>query len=500
MEAGGLRTRALEAIAGAEWFPDWGRDRITNMIANRPDWCISRQRAWGVPIPAVDCISCGEPILTEAVTARAADVFEEHGADSWYELPIEAFLPEGFKCPSCGQARFEREANILDVWFDSGSSHEAVLARRSELRWPADLYLEGSDQHRGWFHSSLLIGVATYGDAPYRQVLTHGFVVDEGGRKMSKSIGNTIEPQDVTAQSGAEILRLWTSMVDYREEVRLSRQILARVVEAYRKLRNTCRILLANLYDFDPVKDSLRPGKLQEVDRYALARYADAAIEIVEAYRTYDFPAIFQLLNGLATVDLSAFYVDVSKDRLYTFSPRAEARRSAQTAMYIIADGLTRLIAPILPVTAEELWSFLPGKREESVHLADFPAHLSELTDPDLVSRWTRLIAIRDQVNAAIEVQRKAKLVGNSLEAAIRITAAGDDLALLTRNRADLEMLFIVSSVALQPGDGLAIEVSRAPGVKCERCWRYVPSVSSDPGSEGICERCQDALAEAVNQ
>ena len=498
MDRNGLRAQALDAVSKVSWVPAWGEERIANMLASRPDWCISRQRYWGVPIPAVDCLRCHEAILTPTLIARAAEVFEREGADAWYEQPIEHFLPPGFACPSCGGQQFERERDILDVWFDSGSSHEAVLGRPG-LTWPADLYLEGSDQSRGWFHSSLLVGLGTRGQAPYRQVVTHGFVVDEHGRKMSKSVCNTIEPQEIIEQSGAEILRLWSAMVDFREEVRVGPEILARVVEAYRKLRNTCRILVANLYDFDPATDAVPVEQLPEIDRYALARYAAAATRIVDAYERYEFPSIFHTLNALATVDLSAFYIDVSKDRLYTLAPASAARRAAQTAMYHIVDGIARLMAPILPMTADELWSHLPGRREDSVHLATFPGHLERLVDNELVERWTELIKLRDQVNAAIEAKRKDKVVGNSLAARVTLGAPKATAALLERYRDDLPMVFIVSGVTLaeSAGPDVAVAVDRTDGVRCERCWRYVPVVSADPKRLGVCDRCEDALQAA---
>ena len=504
MDEGPLRAKALEAIRGVKWVPPWGEERITNMVANRPDWCISRQRAWGVPIPAVACVKCQQALLTPALTERAAAVFEQHGADAWYERPIEEFLPPGLSCPSCGHTTFDREQNILDVWLDSGSSHEAVLAARAELAWPADLYLEGNDQYRGWFHSSLLVGVGTRQRAPYREVVTHGMVVTQDGRKMSKSLGNDIPPQQIIEQSGAEILRLWVAMVDYREEIRLSKEILARCVEAYRKLRNTLRYLVANLYDFDPAVDALPADRLWEVDRYALSLYASAAMRVQRAYAEYDFPAIFQVLNALTTVDLSAFYFDVSKDRLYTFGSRSEARRSAQTAMYLIADGLVRSIAPILPVTADELWRHLPGRREESVHLADFPGDLESWADPALQATWERLMAIRAVVNAAIEVERQRKILGTPLEAHVSIRAHGEALALLERYRDELAMLFIVSTVTLEPGtaeapdanspEGVEVSVTRTDGTRCDRCWRYVPEVAADEAHAGLCPRCVDAL------
>ncbi|MGH9310584.1 MAG: isoleucine--tRNA ligase [Vicinamibacterales bacterium] len=496
-----LRQAGMNAIdRDVQWIPAWGRDRIYNMLVNRPDWCISRQRAWGVPIPAVDCTKCGEALLTPELVERAARVFDEFGADAWYERPIEEFVPPGLACPSCGGTEFERERDILDVWFDSGSSHEAVLPFRPELTWPADMYLEGSDQHRGWFQSSLLVGLGTRGQPPFREVLTHGFLIDVDGRKMSKSLGNTIQPQEVIKESGAETLRLWVAMSDFREELRVGKQILQRVVEAYRKIRNTCRYLLANLYDFNPARDALALGSMQEVDRYALARYGAVARDVITAYAAYDFPTIFQRLNQLTTVDLSAFYADVSKDRLYTFAPASAERRSAQSAMYLIADGLSRLIAPILPVTADEMWRHLPGEREASVHMAEFPARdaVEALVDDPLTKRWERLIAIRDEVNRKLEAARQGKTIGNSLGASVAIRAGGASAELLEPYRADLPMLFIASQVTLDIVDGpdlLAVDVTRAEGHKCARCWRIVDAVSSDGATEGLCDRCVAAVA-----
>jgi isoleucyl-tRNA synthetase len=501
MESEDLRTRALAAIDRTRWIPPWGRDRIYNMIANRPDWCISRQRTWGVPIPALDCVTCGQAVLTTELCEQAAGVFDRHGADAWYERPLEEFLPEGLRCPSCGGDEFERESNILDVWFDSGSSHEAVLALTPGLRWPSDMYLEGSDQHRGWFHSSLLVGLGTRNDAPFRQVLTHGFVVDEQGRKMSKSLGNTVAPQDVIKTSGAEILRLWVSMVDYREDIRLGKEILARVVEAYRKIRNVIRVLVANLYDFDPKTDLVPQGRMLEIDRYAMARYAEAATKIVSAYEEYDYPAVFQAANALITVDISAFYVDVTKDRMYTFGARSEARRSGQTAMYLIADGLARLLAPILPVSMDDLWRNLPGERTDSVHLEEFPAGLDRWLDAGLVAKWSTLGKVRDQVNVALEQKRQDRTITGGLSARVRLTAGGELGTLLDAARAELPTVFGVSQVELRrlPEGDLQVEVLKADGTKCERCWRYVPHVSDAPERAGLCDRCVEALAEPVS-
>ena len=494
-----LRGAALDAIDNAvRWVPTWGRDRIYNMIANRPDWCVSRQRAWGVPIPAVDCVKCGEALLTPELVERAAAVFDTYGADAWYERPAAEFIPDGLTCAICGGTEFERERDILDVWFDSGSSHEAVLPFRKELTWPADVYLEGSDQHRGWFQSSLLVGLGTRGRPPFREVVTHGFIVAEDGHKMSKSLGNSIEPQEIIKDSGAEIIRLWVAMVDFREEIRVGKQILARVVEAYRKMRNTLRYLVSNLYDFDPAVDRVALDRMQEVDRFALSRYGSMASTVLRAYEAYDFPSVFQAINQYTTVDLSAFYADVSKDRLYTFAAGSPERRSAQTAMFIIAEGLTELLAPILPMTTDELWQHLPGKREESVHLAEFPQGVDALQDPDLASRWDRLMQIRDDVNRALETERQAKTIGNSLVARVTLRASGEDARLLDRYRDDLAMLFIVSQASVdrrdQEGAGVEVVVQRAEGSKCPRCWRIVPTVSTAADTEGLCDRCVDAL------
>ena len=496
-----LRGAAQHAIdSEVRWIPAWGHDRIFNMVTNRPDWCISRQRAWGVPITAVDCTKCGEAVITAALVDQAARIFEQYGADAWYERPTAEFIPPGLACPSCGGTEFERERDILDVWFDSGSSHEAVLARHRELGWPADMYLEGSDQHRGWFQSSLMVALATRQRPPFREVLTHGFLIDLEGRKMSKSVGNAIAPQDVIKESGAEILRLWVATSDYSEELRVSKEILTRVVDAYRKLRNTVRILAANLYDFNPVTDLVPLAELDAIDRFALAQYADAAQRVRHAYDEYDFADAAKLLNQLATVNLSAFYVDVTKDRMYTLGPASPERRSTQTVMYLICEGLAKLLAPILPVTADTLWLHIPGKRSASVHLESFP-DVGGLIDRDLMGTWERLLAVREQVNAALEEKRREKVIGTALGARAVITATGPVAAVLEQHRDDLPMLFIVSDVILNIGstdgaDEVRVEIERAPGVKCERCWRFVSSVRTEPQWSGICDRCVGALGE----
>jgi isoleucyl-tRNA synthetase len=498
MDAKRFRDRALESIEATRFIPDWGKARIHGMIANRPDWCISRQRAWGVPIPAMDCTKCGTAVLTGPLVDKAASVFDVYGADAWYERPIEEFVPEGLKCGECGGTDFEREFNILDVWFDSGSSHEAVLPFREDHHWPADIYLEGSDQHRGWFHSSLLVGVGTRGRAPFNQVLTHGFVMDENGRKMSKSLGNTTAPQDVIKQSGAEILRLWVTMVDYRYDINLGKEVLSRTVESYRKFRNVIRVLVANLYDFDPKDDAVSKAKMLEIDRYVMAKYADAAERMIKAYEDYDYPAIFQIANQFITVDLSAFYVDVTKDRMYTFGAKSEARRSGQTAMFTIVDGLARLLAPVLSVTMDELWRMLPGQREESVHMALFPKDLDQWKDAALLERFAALAATRDAVNLQLEARRKEKTITANLSARVRVSADGDNAKWLSEYREFLPTLFGVSEVELESGP-FAVSVEPATGTKCQRCWRYVPHVSAEPDRTGLCPRCVEALAEPVS-
>ncbi len=474
------------------------------MFTTRPDWCISRQRAWGVPIPALACQGCGTSWLTQEIVAQAAQVFETHSADAWYELDTHTFVPKGFACAKCKGTTFERERDILDVWFDSGSSHLAVLEKRADLAWPADLYLEGTDQYRGWFQSSLLVGIGTRNHAPYKSVLTHGFVVDEHGRKMSKSLGNVVSPQQVIKESGAEVLRLWVSMVDYRDEVRLGKEVLSRTIEAYRKIRNTFRYLLSNLYDFDPATDAVAPDDMTAVDRYALSAYARLAGDVRRAYEAYNFQAIFHAINEFVTVDLSAFYLDVSKDRLYTFGTRSRERRSAQTAVMIIADGLARLLAPVLSVTADEIWLQLPGEREASVHLSEFPrtSEIEKWRDPSLDAEWQQLLDLRGVVNAALEGARQRKEIGNALSAHVTIAAEGALADLLRKYNADLPMLFITSDVQVEPGPAGApvVTVTPATGEKCPRCWRFVPSLVTQGPAAGACHRCSDAIGGTSGQ
>ena len=496
----GLREQALDAIGKVRWFPAWGEERIRNMIAARPDWNISRQRLWGVPIPAFYCKGCSQAVLDGKAARHVADVFEKETADAWYEHEAKDLLPQGFACPACGGTSFEKEKDILDVWFDSGSSHAAVLAARPDLRWPADVYLEGSDQHRGWFHSSLLIGVGTRGEAPYRQVVTHGFTVDAEGKKISKSLGNDVDIQKILNTYGAEIVRLWTLMVDYREDMRFSEQMLQRVSEAYRKVRNTMRYLLSNLFDFDPATDAVAEADLEELDRYALARHREVVARVREAYDAYEFHLVYHQLVQYCSVDLSAFYLDVLKDRLYCDPAAGPRRRSAQTMLLRVADDLTRLVAPALPFTADEVWPLLPGRREPSVHVAHFPS--SAGTDDLVLARWQPLLDARAAVTKALEEARAAKRIASSLEAAVTLRGSAEALAPLRAHEqasrvfpGNLANLFIVSQVALEPSDGpLSVTVEHAPGQKCERCWTWSPGVGRLKAHPAVCERCAAVL------
>jgi len=496
---GKLRERALEGIARVKWFPAWGQERIHNMIATRPDWCISRQRLWGVPITAFYCKGCGKAVLQADLCRRVADLFEKESADAWYDREAKDLLPPGFACPDCGKTEFEKEKDILDVWFDSGSSHAAVLGHRKDLPWPADVYLEGSDQHRGWFHSSLLVGVATRGAPPYRQVITHGFTVDAEGKKISKSLGNDVDTQKLIAQHGAEVLRLWTIMVDYREDMRFSDEMIKRVAEAYRKVRNTCRYLLSNLYDFDPAKDAVPEAELDELDRYALNRHRQVVARVLEGYDAYEFHVVYHQLVQYCAADLSSFYLDVLKDRLYCDGAKSPRRRSAQTVLHRMVRDLGRLLAPVLPFTADEIWPLVPGATEASVHLTVFPK--LEAPDDPILARWATLHEVRGAVTKAVEEARNAKLCAGSLEARVTVKAPAATLALLREHEAksrvfpgNLANLFIVSRVDLEEAPALGVTVDRAPGGKCERCWTYSEKVGRLSVHPGVCERCAAVL------
>jgi len=508
MEKGNLRQKALEAIDQVAWIPPWGRDRIYGMIQNRPDWCISRQRAWGVPIVAFTCQSCQEILVEERLAEHVSRLFEKGGADVWFDLPARELLPPGTRCPKCQGEEFAKETDILDVWFDSGVSYAAVCEKRPNLKSPADMYLEGSDQHRGWFHSSLLASVGTRGHAPYLSVLTHGFVVDGEGRKMSKSLGNVIAPDEVIDRYGAEILRLWVAAEDYRDDIRISQEILTRLSEAYRRIRNTCRFLLGNLYDFDPQKDLIPDAQLMEIDRWILLRLQKLISRVREASVNFEFHVVYHSLHNFCTVDLGALYLDILKDRLYTSPPSSPQRRAAQTAFFKILDALVRLMATILSYTAEEVWEHIPGakKQAESVHLALFPGVESRYLDKELEERWELLLQVRGEVSKALEISRQDKLIGNSLEAGVTLHAPEKLLSFLRKNEGQLKDLFIVSQVELasappagaypSPGvEGLSILIRRAQGKKCQRCWVYDSQVGLSAAHPSICPRCQSALS-----
>ncbi len=496
-----LREQALAAIAESKWIPAWGEERIRNMIATRPDWCISRQRLWGVPIPAFYCKGCGEILLRADLARHVAADFEAETADAWYAREAKDLLPAGFACPKCGGTAFGKETDILDVWFDSGSSHAATLGHRADLPWPADVYLEGSDQHRGWFHSSLLIGVATRGRAPYRLVITHGFTVDGEGRKISKSLGNDVDTQKLIHTYGAEVLRMWTIMVDYREDMRISDDMIKRVAEAYRKVRNTIRYLLSNLSDFDPAKDAVAEEALDELDRYALNRHRQVVARVLDAYESYEFHLVYHQLVQYAAADLSSFYFDVLKDRLYCDAAGGERRRSAQTVLHRVARDLCLLLAPVLPFTTDEAWPLVPGLPEPSVHTALFPAR--ETVDEALLSRWAGLLDVRAEVTKALEDARVAKQVAASLEAAVVLRGPVKALEPLRAHEAksrvfpgNLANLFIVSAVRLEEAEApLGVSVDHAPGRKCERCWTWSEGVGALAVHPGVCERCASVLA-----
>jgi isoleucyl-tRNA synthetase len=502
-----LRQRALAEIRNVKWNPEWGLERLSNMLATRPDWCISRQRIWGVPIIVFYCESCNQLFTERAALAHVVELFSRETADVWYTKAPSELLPPGTKCAHCGSSKFRPERDILDVWFDSGASHLAVLGKQPDLPWPSDLYIEGGDQYRGWFHSSLLVAVGLRGRAPYRQVTSHGWVLDEQGRAMSKSLGNVIEPQAIIHSHGAELLRLWVASMDFRDDLRISKEMLDRLSESYRKIRNTFRFLLANIYDFDPARDQTPVDRMLEVDQWALHRAAQLTASCRNWYQEFAFHKVYGAVNTFCTVEMSQFYLDISKDRLYTAAPNSVSRRSVQTALYRIADALVRLVAPMLCFTSEEVWSHLPGRPAgtASVHHASFPEArdlAGELSAKQVerLGNWDRLIEVREEVLKKLEAARRDKFIGNALEAKVELSAEADLAALLQEYRENLPMLFIVSQVSLAsgslPGDtesaipGLRIAIHRADGKKCERCWNYSLQVGKDKEFDTLCERC----------
>lgn len=498
-----LQKTALDIIEQVKWIPHWGKDRILGMVGNRPDWCISRQRSWGVPIIAFYCKDCGEVLLSSSIINHVADMFEKESSDIWFLYDAEQLLPLGTSC-SCGSSSFEKETDILDVWFDSGVSHASVLEKRDGLESPCDMYLEGSDQHRGWFQSSLLTSVGTRARAPFKSVLTHGFVVDGKGRKMAKSEGNVIAPEKIIKQYGAEIIRLWVASENYQDDMRISQDILQRLSEAYRKIRNTCRFILGNISDFDPSKDTVPLSELEEIDRWALYRLNNLIGKVRNAYEKYEFHTVYHSITNFCITDMSAVYLDILKDRLYCSAPDEPLRRAAQTSLYVILRDIIKLLAPVLSFTAEEVWDFVPGEKEESVHLALFPTVNKEFENKEVADRWDVVLKVRDSVLKILEDARVDKVIGNSLEASVRLVAPQKLYDFLSEYRERLADIFIVSCVELALNETMAdvsveesavnisVSVLRAEGEKCERCWKYFTVTQGS--NQSVCGRCGEAL------
>lgn len=501
-----FRSELLQAVKETKWVPAWGETRLHNMVRDRGDWCISRQRAWGVPIP-VFYAENNDPIITDETINHVANLFREHGSNVWFEREAKDLLPEGFTHPSSPNGEFRKETDIMDVWFDSGSSHQAVLEERDDLQRPADLYLEGSDQYRGWFNSSLSTAVAVTGKAPYKGVLSHGFVLDGEGRKMSKSIGNIVVPKKIMHQLGGDILRLWVSSVDYQSDVRISDDILKQVAEVYRKIRNTFRFLLGNLADFNPAQDAVAKAELREVDRYMLVKLNDLITKVKEAYETYDFAAVYHAIHNFCTIDLSSFYLDFAKDILYIEAANHHDRRAIQTVLYDVLVALTKLVTPILPHTADEVWPYIPGVTEESVQLTDMPEAI-ELQDGEaLKTKWDAFMTLRSDVLKALEVARNEKVIGKSLTASITLFPTAEMKEMLESIQEDLKQLFIVSEYKLggtieeAPADAqkyehTAVLVTQANGETCERCWVVSETVGNDNEYKTLCERCATVVKE----
>ena len=505
----GFRKLALEEVKKVKWVPEWGEDRISSMIRDRGDWCISRQRIWGVPIPIFYCKDCHKELITDESINSVYELFKKEGSNAWYKYESTEILPSGTKC-SCGCKEFDKETDIMDVWFDSGSSHAAVLGQNKDLTWPADMYLEGNDQHRGWFQSSLLTAVATKGKAPFKTVVTHGYVVDGEGRKMSKSLGNGIDPFDVIKEYGADILRLWVASCDYKTDIRISKKLLTQISEVYRKIRNTSRYIIGNIHDFDPNKDSVSYDELQEIDKVALLKLSNLLDKVNESYKAYEFHVMFHTIHNFCVVDMSNFYLDIIKDRLYTLKADSKERRSAQTAMYIILDTLVRILTPVLAFTSEEIWEYMPHKNGddlESVQLNDWPVLPAEYKNAELEAKWNKILDIRADVSKALEEARNKKIIGHSLNAEVTIFANEEYYNFIETIKDEMASIFIVSEFKLdkiensvadavlgETVQGIKIAIKQADGEKCERCWMYSKTVGKSEEHPTICERCEKNL------
>ena len=515
MEINDLRAKALKAIESVQWIPSWGMQRIYSMIEGRPDWCLSRQRSWGVPLTVISCRSCGKIHTSQALVEKIDELFKKEGADAWFSHDVHEFIGADTTCLQCGANDFKKEEDILDVWFDSGVSHAAVLEKRKELQSPADLYLEGSDQHRGWFHTSLLSCTGTRGRAPFKGVLTHGYVVDGQGRKMSKSVGNVVAPGEVIEKYGAEILRLWVASEDYRDDVKVSDEILKQVSDAYRKIRNTIRYLLSNLNDFQPAKNRVEISEMLEIDRWALAKFEEMKIKMLQNYDKFEFHAIYHSLNYFCGTTMSAFYLDILKDRLYTSAPNSHVRRSAQTALYDILDGILRLMSPILCFTAAEAWNALHGLGEngpieQEIHFVEFAPSHDIMHDEQMMEKWSKLIKVRSEITKALELARREKVIGHPLEAEVLITTDGDLESFLIGEWNTIKEISIISQLSplrqhtpeagirftSEEVPGMVIQVQPAPGEKCERCWVRSTTVGTIDAHPTICGRCADVLVE----
>ena len=494
-----FKDEAVEAIKNIEWLPAWGEDRITSMVRERKDWCISRQRKWGVPIPIFFCKDCGEPIIDKKAMDAVSELFAKEGSDAWYAKDAKDIIPADIACPKCGCKEFDKEKDIMDVWFDSGVSHAAVCEARPYLKWPADLYLEGADQYRGWFQSSLLTAIATKGQAPYQTVVTHGWVVDGKGEKMSKSMGNGLMPKVIFNQYGADILRLWVASSDYHSNVRISEEILKQLSEAYRKIRNTTRFILGNISDFDPNNDKVSFDELLPIDKWALFKLDELNKKVRDGYDRFDFHQVYAAIHNFCVVDMSNFYFDVLKDRLYTEKTDGKLRRAAQTAIYTILDAMARMIAPILAYTSDEIWQFMPhdsSANAENVMFNDMPELTGAELDDSFIAMWDRIHETRDIVKKAIEPEIKAKKIRTSLEAKITLKCSGEQYDFLKDAEKELASSFIVSQVDIvnEAADGLEVTVSAAEGEKCERCWIYSKTVGEHPVHKTLCARCAAVL------
>ncbi len=503
-----FKDEAVKAAEDVKWFPEWGKDRLQSMVKERADWCISRQRKWGVPIPVVYCQDCGKEIIDNDVMMKVSKIFGEEGSDAWFAHDTDYFLPDGFKCPHCGSDKgFDKEKDIMDVWFDSGSSHAAVCRKRGYLKVPADVYLEGADQYRGWFQSSLLTSVAGGNGAPYKQIITHGWTVDGEGKKMSKSLGNGIAPQEIIEKYGADILRLWVASADYHADIRISPEILKQISDNYRKLRNTARYCLSNLYDFDPDNDMVENDKLEELDKYALMKLDEVLKISRDAFEVYDYHTAAHSLHTFCVVEMSNFYFDVLKDRLYTSAPESQTRRAAQTVLYKVLDALTLMLTPILAFTADEIWQSMPhdkSRNAQSPLFNEIPQPDFIEADADFIAKWERIHSVRYDVQKALELARNEKIIGKPLEAKVELFAQGELYDFLKSVEADLPEIFITSAVTVSNGEGevkgdvegLSVTVSKADGEKCERCWKFSSTVGSDAEHPTLCAHCASVMKE----